>query len=59
MTSQGLEVGPFAIDQVEHQQPTEDQLVPMVKTRPQYPQVLRHAVGQTAQGHSLGLLVNT
>jgi hypothetical protein len=40
MPGQGLQVGPFAVEEVQYQKPAEDQLVPMVETRPQDPQVL-------------------
>jgi hypothetical protein len=59
MPGQGLQVGPFAVEEVQYQEPAEDQLVPMVATRPQDPQALRHAAGQTGQGHGPGLLGDT
>ena len=37
MPGQGLQVGPFAVEEVSHQEPVEDQLVPMVETGPQDP----------------------
>jgi hypothetical protein len=45
MPSQRLQIGPFAVDDVEHAQPAEDQLVPVVNARPQHPQALRHLGG--------------
>jgi hypothetical protein len=59
MPSQGLQIGPFAVDEVQHQEPAERQLVPMAETGPQNTQALGHAAGQTSQGHSLGLLGDT
>ena len=50
MPSQGLQVSPFAVEEVQYQEPAEDQLVPMAETRPQDPQALRQAAGQTGQG---------
>lgn len=58
MPGRGLEVGSLSIEQVQDQQPTEHQLVPMAEARTQHPQALRHASGQTGQGHSLGLLAD-
>jgi hypothetical protein len=40
MPSQRLQIGPFAIKDVEYEQPTEDQLVPVANARSQHPQAL-------------------
>jgi hypothetical protein len=56
---QGLEVGTFPMKQVQDQQLTEHELVPVMKTRPEHPQGRRHAARQTGQGHGPGLLENT
>jgi len=56
---QCFQIGPFAIDEVQDQQPAEDQLVPVVKAGLESPQILRHTGGPTGQGHGLGLLVDT
>jgi hypothetical protein len=59
MPGQRFQIGPFAIDKVQHQQPAEDQVVPVAKAGPEYPQALRHTAGQTGQGHGPGLLGDT
>lgn len=56
---QCLEVGPVAVDEVQHQEPTEHQVVAVAKTGRQHPQALRHAARQTGQGQDLGLLGET
>jgi hypothetical protein len=35
-----FQIGPFAIHEVQHQQPAESQPVPMAKAGPQQPQIL-------------------
>jgi hypothetical protein len=56
---QRFQMGPFAIDEVQYQQPAEDQLVPVAKAGLEYPQTLRHTGGETGQRHGLGLLADT
>jgi hypothetical protein len=56
MPGQRLQIGPFAIQEVHHQEPAEGQLVPMAAAGPQDPQELRDAAGQTGQGHGPSLL---
>jgi hypothetical protein len=56
MPGQGFQMGPFAIAQVQHQEPAEDQLVALAETGPQAPQALRDMARQTGQGHGPGLL---
>jgi hypothetical protein len=46
VTAQLLQVGPVVIDEMQHQQPTEHEVVPVVKTGPQHPQTLGDAAGQ-------------
>jgi hypothetical protein len=55
MPGQGFEIGPFAIHEVQHQEPAEDQLVSMPEAGPQHSQGLRDATG-TGQGQGPGLL---
>jgi hypothetical protein len=59
MPGQGLEIGALPVDEVQHQEPAEDQLVPMMETGTQYPQALGHATGQPGQRHGPGLLGDT
>jgi hypothetical protein len=40
MPGERLQMGPFARDKVQHQQPAEDQVVPVAKAGPEYPQAL-------------------
>jgi hypothetical protein len=37
VTRELLQIGAFAIDEMQHQQPAEDQAVPVAKARPQHP----------------------
>jgi hypothetical protein len=59
MPGQGLQVGPFAVEEGPSQEPAEDPLVPMVATRPHDPPALRHAAGQPGHGQGPGLLGET
>jgi hypothetical protein len=56
MTRQLLQSGPFAIQKGQHQQPAEDESVPVAKAGTQHPQVLGDAARQTGEGHGPGLL---
>jgi hypothetical protein len=59
MPGKRFQIGPFAIDKVQYQQPAEDQVVAAAKAGPEYPQALRHTRGQTGQGHGPGPLGDT
>ena len=59
VTTQLLQVGPVAVYEMQHQEPTEYEVVPVAKARPQHAQALGHAARQTGQGHGLGLLGET
>jgi hypothetical protein len=59
ISGQGFQMGPLAIDEGQHQQPIEDELVPVANTGPQPSQALRDTPWQTGQGHGLGLLGET
>jgi hypothetical protein len=59
MPGQGFQVGPFPVDEVEYQQPTAHQVMPMPNARSHPPQTLGDAARQTGQGHDPGLLGDT
>jgi hypothetical protein len=46
MSGQRFEIGTLPIHEMQHQEPTEDQLVPVAKTGSQHPQAVGYAGGR-------------
>ena len=57
--AQFLNVGPVAVDEMQHQELTEHQVVSMMKTGPQHQQTLGHVAKEMGQGHGPALLGET